>query len=63
MNFSFVNCQSNVLTINCIYRFAFFPIHIGDYVYIEDDCVINAASIGNFVHIGKGAVIVFKLEL
>jgi len=38
--------------------FAFFPIHIGDYVYIEDDCVINAASIGSYVHIGKGAVIV-----
>ena len=39
-------------------RFAFFPIHIGDYVVIEDDCVINAASIGSYVHIGKGAVIV-----
>lgn len=38
-------------------RFAFFPISIGDYVYIEDDCVINAASIGSYVHIGKGAVI------
>lgn len=39
-------------------RVAFFPTHIGDYVIIEDDCVVNAANIGNFVHIGKGAVIV-----
>jgi hypothetical protein len=28
---------------------AFFPIHIGDYVVIDDDCVINAANIGSFV--------------
>lgn len=40
-------------------RFAFFPIHIGDYVVIEDDCIINAATIGSFVHIGKGAIVVF----
>ena len=39
-------------------RVAFFPIHIGDYVIIEDDCVVNAAQIGSFVHIGKGAIIV-----
>ena len=32
--------------------------HIGDYVVIEDDCVINAASIGSFVHIGK--IFLFK---
>ncbi len=32
--------------------------HIGDYVVIEDDCVVNAASIGSFTHIGKGSVIV-----
>lgn len=37
---------------------AFFPINIGDYVVIEDDCVINATSIGSFVHIGKGSIIV-----
>ena len=30
-------------------RVAFFPIHIGDYWVIEDDCVINAANIGSFV--------------
>ena len=36
---------------------AFFPINIGDYVVIEDDAVINASSIGNYVHIGKGAIV------
>ena len=36
--------------------------HIGDYVIIEDDCIVNAAQIGSYVHIGKGAIIVkFKL--
>ncbi len=43
--------------------FAFFPIHIGDYVVIEDDCIINAATIGSFVHIGKGAIVVSILSI
>jgi hypothetical protein len=42
---------------------AFFPIHIGDYVVIEDDCVINASTIGSYVHIGKGSVIVWYIGL
>ena len=36
---------------------AFFPMQIGDHVFIEDESVINAASIGSFVHIGKNSVI------
>jgi len=36
---------------------AFFPLNIGDHVMIEDDCVIIAASIGSYVHIGKNCVI------
>ncbi|TRY90756.1 hypothetical protein DNTS_004518 [Danionella cerebrum] len=36
---------------------AFFPLHIGDHVFIEEDCVINAAQIGSYVHIGKNCVI------
>uniref|UniRef100_UPI00358E9240 dynactin subunit 5 isoform X2 n=1 Tax=Myxine glutinosa TaxID=7769 RepID=UPI00358E9240 len=36
---------------------AFFPLHIGDHVFIEEDCVVNAAQIGSFVHIGRGCVI------
>ena len=37
---------------------AFFPLHIGDNVFIEEDSVVNAAQIGSFVHIGKNCVIV-----
>lgn len=36
---------------------AFFPLHIGDHVFIGEDSIINAASIGSFVHIGKNCVI------
>ena len=36
---------------------AFFPMQIGDHVFIEDECVINAASIGSYVHIGRNSVI------
>uniref|UniRef100_A0A8C7JEN2 Dynactin subunit 5 n=1 Tax=Oncorhynchus kisutch TaxID=8019 RepID=A0A8C7JEN2_ONCKI len=38
-------------------RMAFFPLHIGDHVFIEEDCVVNAAQIGSYVHIGKNCVI------
>lgn len=38
----------------------FFPMKIADYVYIEDDCVIKALSIGSHVRIGKNCVIVCK---
>ncbi|KAG7239493.1 hypothetical protein INR49_028964 [Caranx melampygus] len=34
------------------------PLHIGDHVFIEEDCVVNAAQIGSYVHIGKNCVIV-----
>ncbi|CAH1273064.1 dynactin subunit 5 [Branchiostoma lanceolatum] len=36
---------------------AFFPLHIGDHVFIEEDCVVNAAQIGSYVHIGRNSVI------
>ncbi|XP_013421988.1 dynactin subunit 5 [Lingula anatina] len=36
---------------------AFFPLHIGDHVFIDEDSVINAAQIGSYVHIGKNCVI------
>ncbi len=40
------------------YSVAFFPLHIGDHVFVEEDSVINAAQIGSYVHIGKNCVIV-----
>ena len=36
---------------------AFFPIHIGDNVFIGEDSIVNAAQVGSFVHIGKNCVI------
>ena len=39
-------------------QFAYVPLTIGDSVVIDEDSVINAASIGHYVHIGKNVVIV-----
>lgn len=39
---------------------AFFPLHIGDHVFIGENSVISAASIGSYVYIGKNVVIVSK---
>ncbi|GAB0092668.1 dynactin subunit 5 [Sergentomyia squamirostris] len=36
---------------------AFFPIHIGDHVFVGEGSVVSAASIGSYVHIGKNVVI------
>ncbi|XP_005096530.1 dynactin subunit 5 [Aplysia californica] len=36
---------------------AFFPLHIGDHVLIEEDSIVNAAQVGSYVHIGKNCVI------
>uniref|UniRef100_A0A8R1TQI4 Dynactin subunit 5 n=1 Tax=Onchocerca volvulus TaxID=6282 RepID=A0A8R1TQI4_ONCVO len=35
----------------------FFPVHIGDHVFIGNDCIVMAAEIGAFVHIGHNSVI------
>lgn len=37
---------------------AFFPVTIGDFVHIEEDCIVSASSIGSYVHVGRGAVLV-----
>lgn len=36
---------------------AFFPMHIGDHVYIGEEAVVSAAVIGSFVYIGKNAIV------
>lgn len=41
---------------------AFFPLHIGDHVFIGENSVISAASIGSYVYIGKNVVIVSSLK-
>lgn len=40
------------------YSLAFFPIHIGDHVFIGENAIVSAAVIGSYVYIGKNAVIV-----
>ncbi|XP_077489849.1 dynactin 5, p25 subunit isoform X2 [Amblyomma americanum] len=36
---------------------AFFPLHIGDHVFIGEGTVVNAGHVGSFVYIGKNCVI------
>ncbi|CAG0888216.1 unnamed protein product [Cyprideis torosa] len=36
---------------------AFFPVSIGEHVYIGEGTVVNAAKIGSFVYIGRNCVI------
>ncbi|CAG0880713.1 unnamed protein product [Darwinula stevensoni] len=36
---------------------AFFPMHIGDHVFIGENAVVSAATIGSYVYIGKNCVI------
>jgi dynactin-5 len=37
--------------------FSFYPMKLGDHVFIGEGAVVEAAMVGNFVHIGAGAVI------
>lgn len=37
---------------------AYFPLQIGDNVYIGDGTVVNASAVGSYVYIGKNCVIV-----
>jgi len=39
-------------------RVAFIPITIGDHVLIEEDAIVEAASIGECTHIGKKCIVV-----
>lgn len=39
-------------------RLAFFPLYIGDHVFIGEGAVVSAASVGSYVYIGKNAVVV-----
>ena len=37
---------------------AFYPLQIGDNVIVEEDTIVNASSVGSYVHIGKNCAIV-----
>ena len=41
-----------------IYRVAFFPLQIGDHVFIGDNSIVNAAVVNSYVYIGKNVTIV-----
>ncbi|KAI9136433.1 trimeric LpxA-like protein [Paraphysoderma sedebokerense] len=38
-------------------QFTYYPMKIGDHVYIGPSSIVQAASIGSYVHIGKNCVI------
>jgi serine acetyltransferase len=38
--------------------FSFYPMKLGDHVFIGEGAVVEAAMVGSFVHIGAGSVIV-----
>ena len=38
--------------------FSFYPVKLGDHVFIGEGAVVEAALVGNYVHIGAGSVIV-----
>ena len=48
----------------CFYRvFSYYPIKIGDHVTIGEGSIVQAATIGSFVTIGKNCVIVSEKSL
>ena len=45
------------LLLSC-FRVAFFPLQIGDHVYIGENSIVNAAVVNSYVYIGKNVTIV-----
>lgn len=43
------------------FRVAFFPLHIGDHVFIGENSIVSATSVGSYVHIGSDVVIVREI--
>lgn len=52
------NLSQNNMILALIHRIAFFPLVIGEHVYIGEGAVVSAASVGSYVYIGKNAIIV-----
>lgn len=44
------------------FRIAFFPLVIGEHVFIGEGAVVSAASVGSYVYIGKNAIIVSEKQ-
>ncbi|XP_025829236.1 dynactin subunit 5-like [Agrilus planipennis] len=41
---------------------AFFPLTMGDHVYVGERSVVNAANIGSYVYIGRNVVLVMNFS-
>lgn len=41
-----------------VFSVAFFPLQMGDHVFVGEHTVVNAAVVGSYVYIGKNVVIV-----
>lgn len=50
-----------VKTGNSLFSVAFFPLQMGDHVFVGENTVVNAAVVGSYVYIGKNVVIVSKV--
>lgn len=44
--------------INLLIRVAFFPLTMGNHVFVGERAIVNAALVGSYVYIGKNAIIV-----
>ena len=42
---------------------AFFPLQIGDHVFIGENSIVNAAVVNSYVYIGKNVTIVSNIGL
>ncbi|KRZ03189.1 Dynactin subunit 5 [Trichinella zimbabwensis] len=57
--FSYIGCNTILMPALKAFTngFTVLPLKIGDYVYIDDNSVIQCTRIGSYVHIGKNCVI------
>lgn len=57
----FLHCYCFKVVICYFYSVAFFPLTMGEHVYIGEKSIVNAAIVGSHVYIGKNCVIVSKI--
>jgi len=50
--------NSKVINLDYYSRVAFFPLTMGNHVFVGERAVVNAALVGSYVYIGKNAIIV-----
>ncbi|PYH82769.1 trimeric LpxA-like protein [Aspergillus uvarum CBS 121591] len=57
--YSYISRQAILRPPSRLHRgvYAFYPLKIGDHVFVGERAVVEAASVGNHVHIGRDAVV------